>query len=170
MNNDLAVHVARLAGYLSGLAALDGDIRQYTASAFVVSGKDSSESPEAMIHHFYAAQTDIHFSSSQNLAGGLGDLERELRDYVIRRPWGLPEQAIAPHLIDSRRHFLAFRIMDMIAVIAPEARNLRSVYKLESKGSGTDSELTFFCIRTDAGLLVLQFNDDSPFMRAHSTS
>ncbi len=52
MTDDLAVKVARLDGYLSGLAAADGDIRQYTASAVIVSGKDSGGSPDAMVHAF----------------------------------------------------------------------------------------------------------------------
>jgi hypothetical protein len=168
MNSNLEIAVARLDGYLSGVVAVDGDIRQYTAEAFVVSGKNSSDSPEVMIHDFYAAQTDFQFSSSQKLEGGLGDLERHLGGYLIRRPWGLIEQTIAQQLVDARRAFLAFRIMDMIADIAPEARNLRSVYKLETSASGSSSQVTFFCARIDAGFLVLQFNDRSLFIRAHS--
>jgi hypothetical protein len=164
MNNDLAVYVARLAGYLGGLAAIDGDIRQFTATAFVVSGKNSSDSPETMIADFYAAQANIQFSGSQKLERGLGDLERQLNAYVVRRPWGLGEQM--QRSVDDRRRYLAFRIMDMITDIAPEARNLRSVYKLESKSSGADSDVTFFCVRIESGFLVLQFNDDSPFIRA----
>jgi hypothetical protein len=169
MNSNLPIDVARLAGYLSGLVAVDGDIRQYTAGAFVVSGKNSSDSPEVMIRDFYAAQTDFQFSSSRELERGLGDLERQLGGYLIRRPWGLVEQTIPQQLVDARGAFLAFRIMDMIADMAPEARNLRGVYKLETSASGSRSQVTFFCVRIDAGFLVLQFNDDSLFIRAHGT-
>jgi hypothetical protein len=169
MNSNRAIDVARLAGYLSGLVAVDGDIRQYTAGAYVVSGKTSSDSPEAMIRDFYAGQTNFQFSSSQKLERGLGDLERQLGGYLTRKPWGLVEQTIAQHLVDDRRKFLAFRIMDMIADIAPEARNLRDVYKLESSPSDARSQVTFFCVRIDTGFLVLQFNDDTPFIRAQAT-
>ena len=127
MDSSLASTVGRLHGYLSGVVAVDGEIRQYTAEAFVVSGENSSDSPETMIRDFYAAQTDIQFSGSQKLERGLGDLERQLGGYLIRRPWGLVDQAIAQQLVEARRAFLAFRIMDMIADIAPEARNLSSV-------------------------------------------
>lgn len=169
MNSNLEIAVARLDGYLSGVVAVDGDIRQYTAEAFVVSGKNSSDSPEVMIHDFYAAQTDIQFSSSQKLERGLGDLERELGGYLIRRPWGLVEQTIPQQLVDDRRAFLAFRIMDMISDMAPEARNLRDVYKLDTGASGSRSQVTFFCVRIDAGFLILQLNDCSLRIRAHST-
>ena len=70
MNSNLEISVARLDGYLSGVVAVDGDIRQYTAEAFVVSGETGSDSPEAMIRDFYAAQTDFQFSSSQKLERG----------------------------------------------------------------------------------------------------
>jgi hypothetical protein len=166
MTDDLAVRVARLAGYLSGLAAEDGDIRQYTASAFVVSGKD--DSPEAMVHDFYAAQTDLRFSSSQKLERGLGDLERQIGGFLIRKPWGLAEHTIAQEVVDNRRRFLAFRIMDIIDEIAPEAFKLRSVYKLESMHPGPVSQVSFFCVQINSGFLVLQFNDDMPFVQAHS--
>lgn len=161
MDSSLASTVGRLHGYLSGVVAVDGEIRQYTAEAFVVSGENSSDSPETMIRDFYAAQTDIQFSGSQKLERGLGDLERQLGGYLIRRPWGLVDQAITQQLVEARRAFLAFRIMDMIAGIAPEARNLSSVYKLEAGASGSPSQVTFFCVRIDAGFLVLQFNDRS---------
>jgi hypothetical protein len=167
MTDDLAVKVARLAGYLSGLAAEDGDIRQYTASAFVVAGKDSVDSPEAMVHDFYAAQTDLRFSSSQKLERGLGDLERQIGGFLIRKPWGLAENTIAQEVIDNRRRFLAFRIMDMIDDISPEAFKLRNVYKLESMQPGPVSQVSFFCVQIKSGFLVLQFNDDMPFIQAH---
>jgi hypothetical protein len=167
MNSNLEIVVARLAGYLSGVVAVDGDIRHYTAGAFVVSDERSADSPEAMIRDFYAEQTTFEFASSQKLEHGLGDLERQLGGYLIRRPWGSIEQSIPKKAIDDRRAFLAFRIMDMISDMAPEARNLRCVYKLETSASESDSRVTFFCVRIAAGFLVLQFNDDSPFVRAH---
>jgi hypothetical protein len=169
MNSNLAIDVARLAGYLSGVVSVDGDIRHYTAGAFVVSDGNSTDSPEAMICDFYAEQTAFQFSSSHELDGGIADLERQLGGYLIRRPWGLVEQTIPQQSVDARRAFLAFRIMDMISDMAPEARSLRSVYKLETSASGSDSRVTFFCVRIDTGFLVLQFNDDSPFVRAHGT-
>ena len=169
MNNDLAAPAAHLDGYLSGVVAVDGDIRQYTAEAFVVSGKDSSESPEAMIRDFYAAQTEFQFLSSQKLERGLGDLERQLGGYLIQKPWGLAEQIVAQQLVEDRRRFLAFRIMDMITDMVPEARNLRSVYKLEASASGSSSRVTFFCVGINTGFLVLQFNDRSHFLRTHNT-
>jgi hypothetical protein len=167
MNNDLAVHVAHLDGYLSGVVAVDGNIRQYTAEAFVVSGKNNLESPEAMIRDFYAVQTDFQFSSSQKLERGLGDLERQLGGYLIRKPWGLAEQ-IAQQLVEDRRRFLAFRIMDMIADMAPETRSLRTVYKLEASASGSSSQVTFFCVGINVGFIVLQFNDRSLSLREHN--
>ncbi len=167
MNSTLEIAVACLDGYLSGVVAVDGEIRQYTAEAFVVSGKSSTDSPEAMVHDFYAAQTDIRFSNSQKLERGLGELESQLGSYLIRRPWGLVEHAIAQQMVDDRRAFLAFRIMDMISDIAPEARSLSGVYKLETSASGSRSQVTFFCVRINAGFLVMQFNDGSLRIRAH---
>jgi len=168
MNNDLAIAVAHLAGYLSGAVASDGDIRHYTAGAFVVGDENGAESPEAMIRTFYAKQTILQFSSSQKMDRGLADLERQLGGYLIRKPWGSIEQSIPQQVVDARRAFLAFRIMDMISDMAPEARNLCSVHKVEKDSSGSDSQVTFFCIRINPGFLVLQFNDDSPFVRAHA--
>jgi hypothetical protein len=164
MSNTLAAGAAHLDGYLSGLAAGDGDIREYTAGAFVVPTNDDADSPESLVRKFYSHQADLQFSSSQSLESR--DLENQLRSYVIRRPWQLAGQVTAQQLVDDRRRFLAFRIMDMIEDIAPKARRKGSVYKLESSGDGSTSEVTFFCIRIDAGLLVLQFNNDAPFIRA----
>src|SRR3569833_2001431 len=147
MNSNLTIAVARLSGYLSGVVAVDGDIRHYNAGAFVVSDNNSSISPETMIRDFYAEQSDFQFSNSQKLDRGLGDLERQLGGYLIRRPWGLAEQTISQQLVDSRQAFLAFRIMDMISDMAPEARNLGGVHKLETSASGSDSRVTFFCVR-----------------------
>jgi hypothetical protein len=166
MHSDIALRVAHLDGYLSGLAAQDGDIRQYTAGAFVVAGNGSSVTPETLVRDFYAAQTDMQFSSSQKLEHGLADLDHQLRAYVIQSPWGLVGQTNSQQLVDDRRRYLTFRVMDMIDGLAPEAYGLRTVYKLESKGDDTRSQLTFFCIKVDGGFLVLQFNDDSPFIRA----
>lgn len=170
MNSDLVVGIARLAGYLSGLAAEDGDIRQYTASAYVVSGQESSDSPEVMIHDRYAAQTDFLFSSSQKLERGLADLDSQLYSYVIRHPLGVSEKTIPHQLVADRRRFVVFRIMDMIAEIAPEAYKFREVHKLESIHPGPVSQVTFFCVRTNSGFLVLQFNDDRPFIEAQSAT
>jgi len=169
MSSNLELAVARLAGYLSGVVAMDGGIRFYSASAFVVSNENSVDSPETMIREFYAKQTTLQFASSQKLGRGLGDLERQLGGYLIRGPWGLVEQAIPHQLVDARRGFLAFRIMDMISDMAPEARGFHSVYKLETRASGSDSEVTFFGVRIHDGFLILQFNDDSLFIRTPHT-
>jgi hypothetical protein len=168
MNSTFATAVAHLGGYLSGVVAVDGGIRQYTAGAFVVPDTISTDSPSDVIRNFYSAQTDFQFSSSVKLERGLGDLERQLGDYLIRNPWGMIEQVLPQKLIDSRRAFLAFRVMDMISEMAPEARKLHNVHKLVS-ASESSSHVTFFCVGIDAGLLVLQFNDDSLFIRANST-
>jgi hypothetical protein len=168
MSSDIAVGTAHLDGYVSGLAARDGDIREHTAGAFVVAESDPSDTPEKLIHDFYAAQTDFQFSGSQRLESGLRELEHQLCSYVIRRPMGLDGQG--QQFVEDRRKYLAFRIMDMVDTIAPEAHGLRTVYKLESKGRATRSDVTFFCIKTTTGFLVLQFNDDSPFIRAQSRS
>ena len=168
MNDDLIAHVARLAGYLNGLAAEDGDIRQYTASAFLVSSQGGSDSPELLILSHYAAQTDLRFSSSQRLERGLTDLDSQLYECVIRRPFGVPEHTIAHELIADRRRFVVFRIMDMIDGLAPEAYKLREVHKLESIHPAPVSQITFFCVRISSGFLVLQFNDDTPFINANS--
>ena len=169
MNDELAITVAHLAGYLSGLAAEDGDIRQYTASAFVVFRKNESDLPETLIHELYAAQTDFRFSSSQLLDRGLGALERQIGGFLIRKPWGLAENTIPEQVIDDRRRFLAFRVMDMIDDIAPEASAMDRVHKLESVHQGPVSQVTFFCVQITVGFLVLQFNDDGPFIHAHDT-
>ncbi len=59
--------------------------------------------------------------------------------------------------------------MDMIDAIAPEAFKLRSVYNLESMHPGPVSQVSFFCVQINSGFLVIQFNDDMPFIQAHST-
>jgi hypothetical protein len=167
MSTSLAVAVAHLSGYLNGVVAVDGDIRHYTAGAFVIPDENGISSPEASIRDSYGEQTTFEFASSQKLERGLSDLELELGGYLMRRPCGSIEPAIPQQVVDARRAFVAFRIMDMISGIAPEARDLRSVYKLETSSSGSDSRVTFFCVRVAMGFLVLQFNDDSPFVRAH---
>lgn len=168
MSSKLAISVAHLGGYLSGVVAVDGEIRQYTAGAFLIADVDSTDSPASTVRKFYAAQTDFQFSSVQKLERGLNDLEQQLGSYLIQKPWGLIDHIIPQTLVEARRAFLAFRIMDMISDIAPEARDSNSVHKLVTSASSATSEVTFFCVGIDGGLLVLQFNDDSLFIRASS--
>jgi hypothetical protein len=167
MSADILVTTAHLDGYLSGLAALDGDIRQYTAGAFFVSESNPTETPEKSVHEFYSAQTDLQFSGSQKLKSGLRELEQQLGGYVIRKHRELVDEG--QQFVEDRQKYLAFRIMEMVSDIAPEASGLRTVYKLESKGRDARSDVTFFCIRINSGFLVLQFNDDLPFILAQSS-
>jgi hypothetical protein len=164
INEELTTAISRLDGYLSGVLAIEGLIRQYSAFAFILQPKQDGDSLESMIRDFFAPHATLQLSNLVKL-GGLGDLEHIIRPHLIRRPLALGEGALDQQAILDRQKFLAFRVLDLIASISPEAGPSPNVYKIEGQAPESRSQSTFFCMQLSKGFLVLQFNDDSLALR-----
>jgi len=167
MNFDLQTLVAQLDGFLSGLASIDGRIRQFTAHAFPLQGGEIG--PQQQISEFYKGQANFEFHNGIKFDHGLKQVETEIQTFLLRDPFG-SKIAINSEVVLERKRFLAFRILDLIDQISPETHDLNSVWKFEGKAHNSESICTFFCFKTNAGYLVLQFNDDSAWVGMGGTA
>lgn len=158
---NLECEIARLDGYLSGLAALNGEIRDYTSFCYQVQVA-GGVSIERALQLYYHRQPDLRFSSIRRLDRGMRDLETQLGVYLVRSP---PESSQSE--LDNLRRFLAFRVLDKLSDIVGDLRQ-PEVLELTAPGDASSSDCVFFCVCTDDFAVVLQFNDDRKFVVAMS--
>ena len=151
------VEVARLSGFLYGIAALNGGIRSYSAYAYAVESKEGVSIEQSLRDH-YPWNPGMEFSEVRRLDKGLGDLERQIQPFLIR---DLPGHNV--DAISDLQAYLAFRVMDMIMVIR-EHRPVPDVFRLTLAPAPARSECVYFCLKIGAVLVFLQFNYDIPFM------
>ncbi|MGJ7902524.1 hypothetical protein [Lysobacter sp. 1R34A] len=149
--------VARLDGFLYGIAALNGGIRSYSAYAYAVEPKEGA-SIEQSLQDCYTWNPGMEFSEVRRLDKGLRDLEGEIQSFLIRDLPGHSADAVS-----TLQAYLAFRVMDMIMVIR-EDRPVLDVFRLTLAPERATSECVFFCLKMEAGLVFLQFNNDIPFI------
>jgi hypothetical protein len=161
MDSELLANTGRLDGFLNGISEVDGSIRQYSAFAFAVTAKADTDLPGPLISDFYARQTSMRVESSERLLGGMGELERSIRPYLLRDPFGIAKSGSTAQLVEDRQKYLSFRVLDHIERISAEARTINSVYKVHGNAIGSKSRCVFFCIRIRNGFLILQFNDNT---------
>lgn len=151
-------HVLKLSGFLSGIAALDGNIRDYSAYSFSVSLKEGDSVDGAIRSHF-GWLPGLSFSEIKMLEGGLRDLEIDLREYLLR-----DYSCKSQDEIFELRRYLSFRIMDEIIASIGEKKVVQ-VAKLTATSCPGESESVFFSVLIGDSLIVVQFNNDIPFKR-----
>ncbi|UJB18448.1 MULTISPECIES: hypothetical protein [Lysobacter] len=151
--------VARLDGFLYGIASMNGGIRSYSAYAYIIKPKEGA-SFEQSLKDFYVWNPDMAFSDAQHLSDGLRDLEIGIGALLVRDV----SYPIDNKLVDLRA-YLSFRVMDMISLIRDGAPVV-DVVKLTSARKPSASECVYFCIKTEDFLIVLQFNNDAPYIKS----
>ncbi|UHQ24977.1 hypothetical protein LVB77_10015 [Lysobacter sp. 5GHs7-4] len=156
---NLESEVARLDGYLSGLAALNGEIRDYTSFCYQVQVGEGA-SIERALQLDYHWLPDLRFSSVRRLDNGTRDLEAQLGVYLVRNSPGSSQSEL-----DNLRRFLAFRVLDKLSDIVGDLRQ-SEVVELMVSGDAKRSDCVFFCVCADGFAVVLQFNDDRKFVAA----
>ncbi|WP_408951069.1 hypothetical protein [Lysobacter sp. Hz 25] len=149
--------IARLGGFLYGIAALNGGIRSYSAYAYAVEPKEGVSIEQSLQDH-YTWNPGMEFSEVRRLDKGLRDLERLIQPFLIRDLPGHNADAVG-----NLQAYLAFRVMDMIMVIR-EDRPVPDVFRLTLAPAPATSECVYFCLKMEAVLVFLQFNNNIPFI------
>lgn len=107
---------------------------------------------------FYTWNPTLAFDGVERLERGLGSLEFDIRPFIVRQT---PRTSDVD--LSNLRAYLSFRVMDMLSLILDGRRHFE-VFRLNSAPRPAASECVFFCIKTDAAWVVLQFNDDIPYL------
>lgn len=162
--------VARLDGYLAGIAVSTGCFRRYSAGAFLIEPVEPDACIGQAIKDFKTWCPELAFGQRQRqrLPRGLGSLEFDIQPFLVREVPG-----ISAVDLDTLRRYLSFKVMDGLDdALRPRGQDLIGpwkaveVWRLDSDTSPDWSDCTYFCIRVDGGLVVLQFNDDLKWRQA----
>jgi hypothetical protein len=160
MREDIDANVARLDGYLNGIASLSGRIRGYSAYAYLLHRGVGNPPVERLLTDFFSPRVTFVFDSIEALAGGMRDLEQEIQRYLVRSVLGVSDNFFEDGVLADRRKYLSFVVMDLIDPIVHAHGKATEVIRLVEKGEGTDTQSVFFCVLADEYFLVLQFNDN----------
>ena len=146
-------NVGRISGFLYGISALNGAIREYEGCAYLIELDKRNPDIGKEINMHYEGQYKFRFSSVQKLKGGLGELEERVVKYL------LPDIDIGTEEYRAKLGgYLAFRLIDMIDVgdIFDQFPLQATVTELQDHNAS--NEYTFFGIAANQLLLVFQFN------------
>lgn len=158
---EIELHTARLDGYLTAARAFCGRIREFAGSAFLLRDTDVDQSLEEMLRSFFLPHATYIFTSNEELTGGLGELETDIRQHLVCDLLGLSDKVIDTQSISDRRKYLSFRIMDMVGEVLSKPLTGVPVFRLKGGVSLDDISSVFYCIRIDSGYLVMHFIDDA---------
>jgi hypothetical protein len=155
----LEKEVARLDGFLSGSAARNGKIRDYSAGAYFIEVDSKDCSIEKYLKDYYEWLPSLVISNFQYLDGGMRDLETEIRPFLVR---GI-SHPIAGEILDVERH-LSFMAMEIISsAIEDDYSKVLEVARMSNFHEPLSSKCEYFCMRLENFLIFLQFNDDIEF-------
>lgn len=158
--------IARLDGYLAGIAASNGCIRNYSANAFLVESVEPEVDLERAITGLYPRRTEFVLGKGERLPRGFGSLERDIQPFLVREL----ASASSTSLTDLRR-YLSFRVLDMLWYVVEVQLGVpqwsaTEVWRLESEARPDSPDCVYFCIRLEGMLLVLEFRDDLKWLDA----
>jgi len=158
--------VARLDGYLAGLAASSGCIRNYCANALLIEPVEPGIAFEQAITGLYPRRTGFVLGKGQRLPRGLASLESDIQPYLVR---GLPSASSAA--VTDLRRYLSFRVPDLLWYVLEVQLGVAQwlateVWRLESEARPDSPDCAYFCIRLEGMVLVLEFRDDLKWLDA----
>ncbi|CBL47280.1 hypothetical protein HDN1F_36970 [gamma proteobacterium HdN1] len=148
------MNIEFLDGYLGGISALDGAIRQYLACAFMTSFNRGDVVEDVRI--FYSPDFQLQCSAAEIMPGGLKELEKEMQSYLIQNLLGYHLQFDAKS-IEERRRYLAFRVMDFLCELLGSDVRESKVYKFEAYLNNICYK--FFSVSCKNKVLHLQFSE-----------
>ncbi|SMR83560.1 hypothetical protein SAMN04488030_0037 [Aliiroseovarius halocynthiae] len=144
-------NTGRIGGFLYGLCALSGDLREYEGSAYSLEMNPEDHDIGAAINAFFCGQYEFSFTLVEDLEDRLGELEKRVGRYM------LPDLRFgSEEFVSGMRGYLAFRLMDMINDVFDEFPLCASVTHLRHRSNSVEAD--FFGIMSGKRLLVLQFN------------
>jgi len=147
---------SRLNGFLYGLSAFSGNLRQYENSAYLLERGDQNQSAGGLINEYFSGQYEFKFEPPEALEGGMRELDKCIGAYAIR-----DSKRVKEDLISDLQDYLSFRAMDMIEDVFWDEYSSLKVLKLQEKTDPSDDKCVFFCVFSSSQLLVIQFNDYS---------
>ncbi len=150
--------VARLDGFLSGLAAVSGSIRDYTAFSYLIDVVGGDSYVEESIKNHFQWYPSLHISHARKLERGIYGLEVEIREFLVS------EGAFVSENANDLRKFLSYRVMEMIENVVGD-EHVYEVVRADAAAMEFCSEAVYFCIRFGDKMLVMQFNDDKEFKK-----
>ncbi|TQM12403.1 hypothetical protein FB548_2337 [Pseudoxanthomonas sp. 3HH-4] len=151
--------VEKLDGFLSGVAAFSGALRDHTAFSYVVSLSEARSSAEEALAAHFSWRPNLTFSSVHVLQHGVADLELELRPFLVKNfRFGTKEE------VSDLRKYLSFRVMEYVCAVV-EDKTVSKVLKLVADSGPYESSSVFFCVCLEAEVLFMQFNDDTGFKK-----
>ena len=158
--------VARLDGYLAGIAACNGGIRNYSANAFLVEPIEPETGFEQAIIGLYPRRTKFVLGKGERLSRGLASLECDIQLFLVREP----PLASSVDLTDLRQ-YLSFRVLDSLWHVLEVQLGVddwlaTEVWRLESEPRPDSPDCVYFCISVQRALLILEFRDDSKWLEA----
>jgi hypothetical protein len=145
---------SRLNGFLYGLSAFSGNMRQYEGSAYLLERGDQNQSAAELINEYFEGQYEFQFDPPEILKGGKGELERCIGAFAIR-----DSKCVKEDYISDLQNYLSFRAMDMIEDIFWDDYASLKVIKLQLKSDSPSRDCVFFCVLSSSLLLVIQFNE-----------
>lgn len=155
--------VARIDGFLAGLASMNGGLRDYLAFCYIVDVGGGC-SIDVAIKNYYQWLPQLRFSSVRRLGRGVRDLEDSLGPYLVRSS---PRTSQSDLL--NLRHHLSFKVMDMMSAVLMELGECE-VFELLAESEPHSSESVFYSICAEHVAVVLQFNDDVGFESVRETT
>jgi hypothetical protein len=156
------LEIARLDGFLGGMATVDGRIRDFSASARLMNSDPGIEQIRTSLEQLFKPFADVSVAKIQELSG-LAELESRLQSYILRSPCD------DFHLHADTRRYVAFRILEIISEVT-KTECVKSVLEAALADEVGSSKCSFFIVSYTDKHLVLQFNDDRPFKKKISAS
>jgi len=161
MTKEMAIKLARLDGYLTGIVALNGQINDYYAGAFLLNVLNE-ETIESALTTYFAPNCQINFLNKRTEIS-LRKLESEIQGFIADNLLGKKVDVIEATILSDRKKYIAFKVMDMIDFVISENESASKssvhehVHKIEAGFEDSSSNFTFFCISFYDQVLVLQF-------------
>lgn len=148
-------NIAWLDGYLNALSSVDGKLRSYFASAFILESNNKAAS--SALVDFFKPEISLSFSKFEEIVDWHGYLEAALSDVLLKNPLGV---RCEDDLVCERRKYLSFRIMDAIgSMIGSYEKSL--LFDAEVKCVNPGSRCRFFLVSYNEKYIVLQFMDEN---------
>jgi hypothetical protein len=160
----LEKEVARLDGFLSGSAARNGRMRDYSAGAYLIELNSKECSIEKSLKDYYEWLPSLAICNFRLFDCGMRDLEAEIRTFLVR---GVSNASVVEdEILDMKKH-LSFMAMEIISsAIGENYSNVLEVAQMSNIHEPLSSKCEYFCIRLENFLIFLQFNDDIEFRAA----
>ncbi|MEJ2653241.1 MAG: hypothetical protein P8173_16035 [Gammaproteobacteria bacterium] len=151
MLNSMKIYVSWLDGYLNALSALDGNIRDVFASAFLMEHGDKG-AVDAVTHYFLP-EADFQCAQSEVIVDWMRYMEEVLVNLILNNPFG---GSVAESDLKERKRYVAFRIIEVIDFLVSDFPHT-DLHDIQGKFEDSTDVCRFFVISLGEQYLVLQF-------------